>query len=352
MITFEDLFEPLNNNDNPIREVTVKGEGFDSVVTEAAKGTFSLSQFTAYLEDKLIFVTPDCCLLDDYTDVPDAYEDYVLDVVIVTAAGEASKKYLVKIAGSNVDAATTAFSGVLRLISEFAKSENSGWDVTIKCFASQPRQPLPILMLSGAEHALSCLRLHFCAVDATTIATLLSSFGRKEVELRQCSIGAGLGDALMSDQGGPEKLIVSCTMPEFASSATGLGKSPTVKELDLLLHFWLQGEPFNHFCETLATNTRLKRVRMKYLDVSDDGWMALFKALQKNTTLETLEMMFTDNFVDDYRRLTPERRKARTDAVLECLRQNMTLKEVTWPDFQKDESVKKEIEAILEERNS
>jgi hypothetical protein len=62
-------------------------------------------------------------------------------------------------------------------------------------------------------------------------------------------------------------------------------------------------------------------------------------------------LAFTDDFVDNHRRLDAERRRQRSQVVLEtAVRNNPTLRSISWPVCQQDEDVMEEIRAVLSSR--
>ena len=70
-----------------------------------------------------------------------------------------------------------------------------------------------------------------------------------------------------------------------------------------------------------------------------------------NSSLETLELAFTDNFVDAHRRLTPERRTVRTRAAVELAANSSStsaLQRIDWPVFQQDKALMPLLLAALE----
>jgi hypothetical protein len=88
------------------------------------------------------------------------------------------------------------------------------------------------------------------------------------------------------------------------------------------------------------------------LDMDDDGWSTVCETLAKHPKLQTVTLAFTDKFADTARRLTPERRQARTEAVLKMVKASSTIQELKWPDFQQDESFAGEIEQQLKQNKA
>ena len=86
---------------------------------------------------------------------------------------------------------------------------------------------------------------------------------------------------------------------------------------------------------------------LQYLEITDAAWDQLLTALQSHSSLQSSTCRYTDNFVDGHRRLTPERRTARTRAVLALVQVTPNLRHVEWPTFQQDETVLLEIDAAF-----
>jgi hypothetical protein len=66
--------------------------------------------------------------------------------------------------------------------------------------------------------------------------------------------------------------------------------------------------------------------------------------------LRYISLNYTDNFVDSYRRLTDDRRIARTQAIYNLVQSIPTLHTVTFPTYQEDPVMMKQIKALLEQR--
>jgi hypothetical protein len=292
--------------------------------------------FLEYLgETSLVWLFPDSCMSFDEQD------DYAYSLTIkIDPLGQ-----LTISAGSVSDASAT-LACLFRL---FAKSP---MPVHLICqaFATQPRQPFPSLaahfdqlqVVAGSSITSVCISfLYLNAATAEWLATVVPT-----LELKQSTVEQGIGAAVTNAMS-LSKLTVSCTMPEFAMFAI----SPNLRELNLLLHFWLQGEPWTCFCQSICNATSLTTVSIRYLDIGDDPWSELMQALRFNSTITSLSMAFTDNFVDNYRRLTPERRSLRSTAVLEMLQENSTLESFCWPVFQQDENLMTAIHDKLKANN-
>jgi hypothetical protein len=342
--------------------------------------------FFAFLDDcespvLLLTDNSDCCLTAANVDPLEEYEYHLDLIIVVQQASEEPEtcttptSYKVRISGAEASSTAVTLAGLLRWISSSSSSSAAaaavpkGLDVTLKAFATQPRQALPRLLencwpivdsekesvsvlSNNNNNNIQWLRLHFCAVEQGGLGLRMLMQGIPNVEFVQCTVD-GWDDVLVTTTTQLQTLTVSCNMPEFAKLADSIGNSGsncTITQLNLLLHFWLQGPPLEAFCRAVKDNklSTLTKLTIRYLDVSDAGWMLLTQSLHQHPTLQSLSLTFTDNFVDNYRRLTPERRTERTQAVLDLVRACTSLREVTWPAFQKDESLVPDIEAALE----
>ena len=239
-----------------------------------------------------------------------------------------------------------------------SNDNNSHYDVTLKAFATQPRQPLPRMSSSGSSitsHSSSRirdLRLHFVAVAPDTFTSeFWKMIGPTHVELRQSTVQdwPGLFAQLEQIITPGLALTVSCTLPEFGQWAP-CTLPRNVQHLKLQLHFWLSNDDpvWMSFCETLHGRApNLQSLMLQYLEITDAAWDQLLTALQSHSSLQSLTCRYTDNFVDGHRRLTPERRTARTRAVLALVQVTPRLRHVEWPTFQQDETVLLEIDAAF-----
>lgn len=216
----------------------------------------------------------------------------------------------------------------------------------IKAFATQPRQLLPVLSPSfvfskeNSDDSKS-LVIHFCAVPSCkTWKHISSQVGI--LELRQCQVHD------WKSIGSPTNLVLSLAMPDFVS----FGKSDMIKthveKLSLVLHFWLQGDPWDTFCRVLSDSGSIKALVIEYLELGDEGWELLWKHLPPS--IESVSLSFTDNFVDEHRRITPERRFVRSNDVLGAVSLYESLRSVSFPACQQDERTMAKMTEILESR--
>lgn len=195
--------------------------------------------------------------------------------------------------------------------------------LTVTAFARQPRQELP-----SCTSTIEQLHLSFLHVLSVSNVTQF-------LELRQCTVQDY--QTLHC-----KHLTLSCPLPEFATLVeTDAWLSLT--SLTLKLHVWLQGPAFETFCDKLPSCQELAELHISYLDLQDEQWERLLTSLPPS--LERLHMSFTDNFVDAYRRLTPERRTRRSQILLQNIGR---LQHVSWPQCQQDEIVAVEVEKALQ----
>jgi hypothetical protein len=101
----------------------------------------------------------------------------------------------------------------------------------------------------------------------------------------------------------------------------------------------------------LKENLGLERLCLEYLEMGDGDWSALCTSLHNHPKLKVIQFAFTDKFADGVRRLDPERRRDRSNAVLQLVQTNKNLQQVNWPVFQQDEEIMKSIERCLQENN-
>jgi hypothetical protein len=202
------------------------------------------------------------------------------------------------------------------------------------------------------ERHLPCLKLQFVDLDRPSCQALLAS-NITHLELRQCTMD-GLESALQQQhQHGPKKMMISSSMPEFAKMAGGFQAPCAVTELKLLLPVFIEGDaPWSSFTNAMKANTSMENLWIEYLDLDDEGFVWLCESLHNHPALHTLTLGFTDKFVDNYRRLTAERRTARTEAVLKLVQSNQNIRSVSWPDFQQDESIMVQVQACLDQNNN
>jgi hypothetical protein len=310
-------------------EVVMQGT-FQDLVNKG----WSWAEFYDFVGDKIVWTGPDCSVVK--RDPPPDHE-YSIAVIC-----QRDKTQQLQVTGTSQQATASTLNGLFQLCDKNPEDT----DLTFECFATNPRTPLGTLQnMTSSTSKINSLRFHFVALDEGTTAMLLAS-GVSEVELRQCTVD-GLDASLLANQG-PTKLAVSCTMPELAKFGSGLAENSTVKELDLLLHFWLQGDPLSNFADGLSGNVGLERLSISYLDINDEGWISLCEALHRHPNLKTLELGFTEKFVDTFRKLNPERRAARSKAVLDLVQVNSSIQDIVWPGFQQDESIMTEINDQLQ----
>lgn len=310
-------------------EVVMQGT-FQDLVNKG----WSWAEFYDFVGDKIVWTAPDCSVVKR-----DPPPDHEYSIAVICQRDKTQK---LQVTGTSQQATASTLNGLFQLCDKNPEDT----DLTFECFATNPRTPLGTLQnMTSSTSKINSLRFHFVALDEGTTAMLLAS-GVSEVELRQCTVD-GLDASLLANQG-PTKLAVSCTMPELAKFGSGLAENSTVKELDLLLHFWLQGDPLSNFADGLSGNVGLERLSISYLDINDEGWISLCEALHRHPNLKTLELGFTEKFVDTFRKLNPERRAARSKAVLDLVQVNSSIQDIVWPEFQQDESIMTEINDQLQ----
>jgi hypothetical protein len=348
------LFEPYHDKEsNDDEEHFVLNGTFQDVLEKKGLGW---SDFYEFVGHKIVWTGPsssdDCAIVrSDHSDPP---EEHKYSVDFISCKGAKKKKQKLEVtSASSAQSTCSTINGLLLLCSSSTAQslENEtnmvAEDVTLKCFATNPRQLLGTLEPLPKDRQISCLRLHFVTLDASTCKAVFDS-NISFLELRQCTL-EGIDIALQQQQNrGPRTLTISCTMPELANFAAAFRANTTIQELSLILHFGLQGAPFIALMDALRSNIGLEKLSIEYLDITDDGWVCLCESLHGHSKLRSLQLGFTEKFGDTFRRLDPERRTARTKTVLELVQSNTCIQELTWPEFQRDESLQSEIEACLE----
>jgi hypothetical protein len=339
----DDHDKESNSSDDVEEHVVLKG----TVQNFLEKKGWGWSDFYKFVGHKIIWTGPSKDAAIVRSDPPEEHA-YSMDFVFGQGA-EKKQQTLHVSSASSAQSTCSTINGLLLLCSSTAQNLENETDVTLKCFATNPRQLLGTLEPLPKDRMLSCLRLQFVTLDASTCKAVFDS-NISILELRQCSLN-GIDIALQQQQQnhhGPRKLTISCSMPEFANFAPAFQANSTIQELSLLLPFFLQGAPFLAFTDALKSNSGLEKLSIHYLDIPDDEWVSLCDSLQGHSKLRSLQLGFTDNFVDTYRRLDPERRAARTQTVLKLVQSNTCIQELTWPAYQQDEALQSEIQACLE----
>ena len=205
---------------------------------------------------------------------------------------------------------------------------------------------------SSTSNIVSCVEFRQCEVDGWMM--LCDNKGEDQNTHESTTI-------ININSGGPQKLIVSCTQQEFRKFAEGrllmtnknesttTTTTTSIRELHLVLHFMLADVDIQHLIFTLEKNQSLEHLSIEYLDLDDNTWTNICKSLHNHPNLKILSLAYTENFSDNYRRLTPERCRSRTTDIIELLNTNKTLQEIDWPKFQQDESLIPDIERLLME---
>ena len=349
------LFEPQKTDS---QQVVLAGS-FEDLLENG----WDWSNLIEYTKEKIVWTSKKCSILRNSWDPPAEHAGYSIDMIVRTTSKKDQIKEHQAIHIHSVDAISTAdtIQGLLSLCSVPSKTLMVD-SVTLKCFATSPRKalanltdPLVTIPSTATQSSSFFLSLQFLSVDETTCHLLLRCPYISHLEFRQCSTsdGDGLQSALLNTNtlSGPSKLSISCTMPDFSKLAHGFSCSSSIQELTLQLHFWLQGPALSNFTQSMLSNRSLTKLSIEYLDMTDDGWKSLCACLKDHPALTHLYLDFTEKFVDTFRKLTPERRKQRSQAIWDLVLSNSNLRSVKWPKCQHDEAVESQVQANLEERN-
>jgi hypothetical protein len=355
MIAAETLFSPYTQAPAHVAQDYEDDDLFElngSIQDLVANQGFGFKEFYSFVKDRVVFLNPDTSIVA-YCDAP-SHHEYTVDMIFDSSSTK--KKKTLHIAGVDAEATSIAINGLLELFVASHKDDES-IDVTFKCFATNPRKPLGSLNASslstlGAQSSCKLtLIFQFLALNEAHCHAIFNNAAAAVVELRQCTVD-GLGQALQAVDGqngvGPKKVKISCAQSELVKVTDGLKSNSTLGDLDLLLHFILATEDIQQLTHAIQSNTGLQRLCLEYLDMDDQSWEILLEALEFHPSLRVLDLAFTEKFADSVRRLDPERRHARTKAVLKLVQTNKNLIELTWPKFQQDEELVPAIQECLD----
>ncbi|KAG7353116.1 hypothetical protein IV203_009164 [Nitzschia inconspicua] len=319
-----------------------------------AKG-WTFHDFCTFSKDSLIFWTPDASIVS-YLDVP-SHHNYTVDMIFPPTSS--SKKKTLHIAAVNSEATAPVLTSLLAFFIASHMDEQE-MEIIFKAFATNPRKDFGGLDFSASSLlaktlcASSCrisLSFQFMTLSPSQCQAIFSSLGLYSIEFRQCTTGEGLRESLRNCKPafGPKKLKISCTQQEFATIAEGLRDNSSLTELELQLHFIFNDDDMQRITAALQCQ-EMENLVLEYLDMDDDGWSLLCKALGEHSKIRTVTLAFTDKFADAARRLTPERRRTRSEAILNLIQTSPTIQELNWPEFQQDESLGPVVQKQLEEK--
>lgn len=385
----EELFVPYRShlpqhiqNEFEDDEVVILRESktFEDLVAEGAKGQgFGIKELCSFVKNRVVFLTPDTTIHDSL-DAP-SHQKYTLDVTLNFSS--ATNEKTLHISGIDAPKTSPALNFLLWLIleSDEKKNSNDGVEVvgmTFKCFSMTPRQQLGSLDLSaltfvGQKRKLSSLspssdlpphrsidvEFRFLALNKAHCNLLFNQCSHvfSRVKLSQCEIdGWAMNErSEVQTNENAQKLVLSCTQKEFRKFAEGgllTTNEASICEFDLLLHFMLTDMDVNHVGSIIAKSQRLESLKIEFLEIDDKTWSAICDSLCNNKTLKRIELAYTEKFADSFRRLTPERRRSRTNDILSMLNTNKNLQVINWPKFQQDESLMPDIERRLMENKN
>jgi hypothetical protein len=327
-----------------------------STFRDVAMNGWSFQDFCTYSKELVIFPTPDTAIVS--SSEPPSHHPYTIDTIFRSSDSE--KKKTLHVSGINEEVTGPVLSALLEFFVRSKKDDAETIEVTFKCFATNPRKPMGTLCLENKISTIldsgECkvaLSFQFVSLTRSQCQSIFESSGISCVEFRQCTI-EGLAECLKQQQSsssGPDHLKVSCTQADFASVAEGLRGNASIRQLDLLLHFMFAEGDIDKLTGALKENLGLDRLCLEYLEMGDEDWSALCTSLQNHPKLKVIQFAFTDKFADGVRRLDPERRRDRSNAVLQLVQTNKNLQQVNWPVFQQDEEIMKSIERCLQENN-
>ncbi len=328
---------------------------------------FSFDDFHSFVKKRVIFITPTTAMSASL-DTP-SHHPYTIDAIVSFPVTTSERN--LHISGTNADATSPALSFLLRLLS----ISETKCGVIFKSFPMTPRQKLASIDLSPLTTSLgqkrkidsltqsSCfieIEFRFLALNRGHCKLLFHEYNNlfASVKLSQCSVEEwkvhddqeSLNETPSNKTTASQKLTLSCPQHEFRKFAEENimnSKETSISELCLLLHFMLADSDVQHLRSILETIEGLHSLTLEFLDIDDKTWSMVCESLRKNQTLQHIELAYTEKFADSYRRLTPERRRTRTNDIVELLQTNKTLQSFSWPKFQQDESLMPEIERLL-----
>jgi hypothetical protein len=347
----------------------------------------TFDEFYSFVKDRIVFLTPNTAIYR-YCDTPSNHE-YTIDIAfILSSRNNKERTKTFHISGVDAQATSPTLNYLLRFVlashhsaSGTKNNDDEAIEVIFKCFATTPRKKFGLLDLSflGKNRNLNSsssynkisLSFQFLALDSSICQAIFDQGDNlSSVEFRQCEVDDWMvcdsdddddddekNDSALNINGGSQKLIISCTQHEFrkfAESRLLSNSNYFISELHLFLHFIFGKEDIQYLTSTILSsdsNQHLERLCIEYLDLDDESWTAICKSLHNHPSLKVLTLTYTENFKDSYRRLTPDRRRSRTDDILLLVNTNKILQEVNWPKFQQDESLMTDIEQRLAENN-
>jgi hypothetical protein len=327
----------------------------------ATNGTISptLTDLISFASNKCLFLheeSNDCCIVSDTNDIPSGMGDYQLELILSdkdeNVLADNQSLYL---AASSASTAEPTFNTILHLLSSLIALKDPTSvpiNLTLKAFCTTPRQVLPSLQDATSLASFARVGFQFVAMDAPTARLVVQHV--RHLALLQSTItsGEGLGDILKHANSVVETLIFSGNQADFATLGSGLVDNASLKHLQLTCHFYVSMKHgWESLCHGLSNNASLESLAISYLELPDIEWVSLLQALHNHPKLTSLKLMFTDNFVDSYRRLTEKRIIARSEAMRDLLQASPNIRVLEWPACQQDPEISQEIfEAILRQR--
>ena len=401
----EDLFSPYHSHlPQHIQDEVDEDEvfmlrsdiDFEDLITDGTNNNRRLTfqEFYSFVKKRVVFVTPDTAISGSL-DTP-SHHKYTIDAIFTFPTATTIQRTL-HVSGVNAQETSPALNFLLRLVLESESNEtntndegkiinNNNIKVILKCFPTTPRQQLGSLDLSsplknlGQKRKISSLTqsppnaididFRFLALEKAHCQLIFNENSNifSCVKLSQCEIDGWMiynpNDEEQKSHNSstvsvtektdrlPQKLVLSCTRPEFRKFAEGrllTSNETSICELHLVLHFMLADSDVDLLESIIQNSKSLKSLRIEFLDLDDNTWKSICKSLHDNRNLKGIQLAHTENFADSYRRLTPECRHSRTNDILQLLTINKTLQEFDWPKFQQDESLIPNVERLLVE---
>ena len=361
---FRDDEVVILHKDKTVEDLVADGQGF------------GMDELHSFAKNRVIFLTPDTTIHTSL-DAP-SHHKYTLDVTFTFSSTTTAEKRL-HVSGVDAQKTSPALNFLLRLILKDSHNGDKVVGVTFTCFSMTPRQQLGSLDLSnltdigqkrkisslttpssdGSPHRTIDVEFRFLALNKGHCNLLFNKCSHlfTRVKLSQCEVDGWAINEKRDDQKNErtQNLVLSCAQKEFRKFVEGgllTGNDVSICEFDLLLHFMLTDVDVNHLGFLIQKSQGLESLKIEFLEIDDKVWRVICDSLRSNQTLKCIELAYTEKFADSFRRLTPERRRSRTNDMLQLLDTNKTLQTINWPKFQQDESLMPDIERrLMENRN-
>jgi len=333
-------------------------------------------QVHKFIKDRLVFFSsssPNDASMTVYCDAPPHHEYSVqmiftvlpTDAEVARAIADGQKLKpptgkKIQVAGTTAESTASIINGLVEAFMMDHKTSTSFVEIAFKCFATTPRKPLGKLDIVSLPNLQSeanlSLSFQFVTLTSNHFERIFQSVGVSKVEFRQCTLTEvdTLSTTNAASDQGLKRIVFSCglsELPAFTKLLSPTRLPASVKTVDILMHFLVDKPLLESLMTTLKENTNIEKLRIEYLELDDDAWALICTLLAGHPSIRHIDLAFTEKFADNIRRLTPERRTQRSEAVLELVKSSPNLLHMDWPKFQQDEEIEAETKQLLESRN-